>query len=169
VLQIVVLAIFPALLVVAAVSDLLTLRIPNWISLAILGLFLLVAPFAGLSWLIIGSHLALGAVLLVVGMVMFSLNLLGGGDVKLMAAIGLWTGWLALPAFLVWAALVGGALALTILLFRKGLFLAAFVMKPWILRLHDRQEGIPYGIALAGGALIVLPKTVWFALAVTPI
>jgi len=168
-LQVVILTIFPALLVIAAVSDLLTFKIPNWVSLGLLGLFVVVAPFADLSWTIIASHLALGVVLLLVGMVMFSMNLLGGGDAKLLAAVGLWTGWLALPAYLLWAAIMGGILALTLLMFRKAPLMAGMEATPWIARLHDKQAGIPYGIALAAGALIALPQTVWFALAVTPI
>ena len=168
-MQVVILTIFPALLVIAAVSDLLTFKIPNWVSLGLLGLFVVVAPFADLSWTIIASHLALGVVLLLVGMVMFSMNLLGGGDAKLLAAVGLWTGWLALPAYLLWAAIMGGILALTLLMFRKAPLMAGMEATPWIARLHDKQAGIPYGIALAAGALIALPQTVWFALAVTPI
>jgi len=168
VLQIVILTIFPALLVIAAVSDLLTFKIPNWISIGLLGLFVVVAPFAELSWTIIASHLVLGVVLLLVGMVMFSMNLLGGGDAKLLAAVGLWTGWLALPVYLLWAAIMGGILALTLIMFRKTPLIAGMEATPWIARLHDKQAGIPYGIALAAGALIALPQTVWFALAVTP-
>lgn len=168
-LQIVILTIFPALLVIAAVSDLLTFKIPNWISIGLLGLFVVVAPFAELSWTIIASHLVLGVVLLLVGMVMFSMNLLGGGDAKLLAAVGLWTGWLALPVYLLWAAIMGGILALTLIMFRKTPLIAGMEATPWIARLHDKQAGIPYGIALAAGALIALPQTVWFALAVTPI
>jgi prepilin peptidase CpaA len=32
----------------------------------------------------------------------------------------------------------------------------------WALRLHRRDAGIPYGLALAAGALLVYPQTVWF-------
>ena len=166
--QIIVLTILPALLIIAAVNDLMTVRIPNWVSLALLGLFLVAAPLAGLSWIIIGSHLALGAALLLIGMGMFAMNLLGGGDAKLLAAVGLWMGLPALPTFLVWAALAGGVLALTLLMFRRAPIAAAMAQTPWVTRLHDKQAGIPYGIALAAGALIALPQTVWFALAVTP-
>ncbi len=168
-LQIVILTILPALLIIAAVHDLLTFRIPNWVSLALLGLFLVVAPFAGLSWTIIGSHLALGAALLLVGMAMFAMNLLGGGDAKLLAAVGVWMGWLALPVYLVWAAIIGGLLALAVLTFRRTPLATMISATPWISRLHDKQAGIPYGIALAAGALIALPQTVWFAVAVTPL
>ena len=32
----------------------------------------------------------------------------------------------------------------------------------WALRLHRQDAGIPYGLALAAGALMVYPHTVWF-------
>ena len=32
----------------------------------------------------------------------------------------------------------------------------------WALRLHRHDAGIPYGLALAAGALLVYPHTVWF-------
>ncbi len=166
--QIIVLTILPALLIIAAVNDLMTFRIPNWISLALLGLFLVVAPLAGLGWMIIASHLALGFVLLLAGMAMFAMNLLGGGDAKLLAAVGLWMGLPAMPAYLAWAAIAGGLLALTILMFRRAPLAAAVAETPWIARLHDKEAGIPYGIALAAGALIALPQTAWFALLAMP-
>jgi prepilin peptidase CpaA len=53
-------------------------------------------------------------------------------------------------------------------MFRRAPIAAAMAQTPWVTRLHDKQAGIPYGIALAAGALIALPQTVWFALAVTP-
>ena len=168
-LQTTILTIFPALLIIAAVSDLLTFRIPNWVSLALVGLFIVAVPFSGLSWTIIAAHLALGMTLLVVGMAMFAMNLLGGGDAKLMAAIGLWVGWPSLPVYLAWTAIIGGLLALSLLMFRRAPLAAVMQARPWISRLHDRQAGIPYGIALAAGALFALPQTVWFALAVSGI
>ncbi len=168
-LQTTVLTIFPALLIVAAVSDLLTFRIPNWVSLALVGLFVVVVPFSGLSWLIVASHLALGVTLLFIGMAMFAMNLLGGGDAKLLAAIGLWVGWITLPVYLIWAAIIGGLLALSLLMFRRLPLATPLREMPWVSRLHDTQAGIPYGIALAAGALLALPQTVWFALSATPI
>jgi len=169
VLQTTILTLFPALLIVAAISDLLTFRIPNWVSLALVGLFVVAVSFAGMSWAMIAGHVALGLALLFAGMAMFAMNLLGGGDAKLMAAIGLWVGWTSLPVYLAWTAIIGGLLALSLLMFRRVPLAAAMQTRPWISRLHDRDAGIPYGIALAAGALFALPQTVWFALAVSGI
>lgn len=162
VLDLVVLTLFPALLVGAAAGDLLTFRIPNWVSIAVVALFVPAAVLAGFDWTQAGLHAALALCLLAGGMGLFAMGLLGGGDAKLLAATGLWMGWGALPAYLVWAALIGGVLAAMVLLFRKMPLAGIEGRAAWIGRLHDRQQGIPYGIALAGGALMALPQTIWF-------
>ncbi|MEQ9520385.1 MAG: prepilin peptidase [Parvibaculum sp.] len=155
--------VFPALLVIAAVGDLMTYRIPNWISIALAGLFCGTALVSELSWLQVGVHVGIGILLLMVGMALFQFNFLGGGDAKLLAAAGLWIGWPALPVYLVWVAFAGGMLALCLVLFRRTPLPANLSLSPWVERLHDRNAGIPYGIALAIGAMMALPQTVWFA------
>jgi len=169
VLELAVLTIFPALLVVAAVGDLLTFRIPNWVSLALAGLFVVTGVLAGLGWEAFGFHVALAMMLLLVGMGLFALNLLGGGDAKLLAAVGLWMGWAAMGTYLVWAAIAGGILAVLLILFRKITLPERLTVPLWVARLHSKHEGIPYGIALAVGALMALPQTIWFELVVTPL
>jgi prepilin peptidase CpaA len=80
-----------AALVVAAVYDVRTRRIPNLLALSLIiaGLlrFALTSNSLTITQAIIG--LVLG---FVVGTVLFALRALGGGDVKLLAAIGVWTG-----------------------------------------------------------------------------
>jgi prepilin peptidase CpaA len=39
------------------------------------------------------------------------------------------------------------------------------VRQAWIVTLHDARSGIPYGVALAAGAFILLPSTEIFRLA----
>ena len=68
-------------------------------------------------------------------------------------------------AFLV--SLFGGALALLLLSLRRWPLPAALMGQSWLVRLHDSRSGIPYGIALAAGALVLLPHTDIFRLAVT--
>ena len=99
-LQLLVLAVFPALVIVAAVHDLTTFTIPNWISLALVALFLPAALIAGLSLGQLGMAAAVGFVLLCVGIGMFAMGWIGGGDAKLLAAAGLWLGWPAALHFL---------------------------------------------------------------------
>ena len=69
------------------------------------------------------------------GMVLFSLNLVGGGDAKLLAAAGLWIGYDQLVPFLLYVTIFGGALALLLLAYRR--FPAGALPLPaWAARLH---------------------------------
>jgi prepilin peptidase CpaA len=83
-----------------------------------------------------------------------------------MAAIGLWIGFGQMLPFLLYAAIFGGVFALFLILFRKLPLPMALASRPWLLRLHGHEEGIPYGVALAGAALVVLPQTAIAGLAV---
>ena len=59
-------------------------------------------------------------------------------------------------------AVLGGALALLILAYRRCPAYA-FPLPNWALRLHAKGEGMPYGIAIAAGALAVYPSTQVYA------
>lgn len=154
------LLVFPAAMAYAAASDLLTMRIANSVSLGLAAAFLLVALIAGMPVQDMLLHLAVGAGLLVAGMLLFSLNLLGGGDAKLLAAAALWIGYDQLGLFLFSVTLFGGALALLLLAYRR-LPAAALPLPAWAVRLHTAGGGMPYGIAIAAGALTVYPLTRW--------
>ena len=156
------LLLFPALMAFAASSDLLTMTISNRVSLALVAAFAVVALVSGASLPVIGMHAAAGAVVLVAGFTCFSFGWIGGGDAKLAAAIALWLGFSHLPEFLVYASLCGGALTLLTIQFRL-LPLPAALRRPWILRLHEKGAGVPYGIALAAAALLVYPQTGWMS------
>jgi prepilin peptidase CpaA len=161
-LQVAILLIFPALMAFAGSMDLFTMTIPNRITLALVGAFLIMAPFSGMGWAELGSHLGAGLLMLVVGILMFSRGWLGGGDAKLLAATALWFGFEHLAVYLLLVAGVGGILASVIFCYRglvPPLWLCA---QPWAMRLHDRTVGIPYGIALATAALWIYPTTSWF-------
>ena len=157
-----VLTIFPGAMALAAVTDLLTMTVPNRLALALAALFFLVAPLVGLGWQDIGLHVALGLAALAVAFVLFSFGLIGGGDAKLFAATCLWLGPAAFP-YTIYAALIGGALTL-LLLFWRGLPLPATLSSQgWLVRLHSPKEGVPYGIALAASGLLVYPDTAFMA------
>lgn len=151
---------FPALVLVAAARDATSFTIPNWISLALAVLFPAAAFAAGMPLPAIGLHVAIGAAALIAGMVMFALRWLGGGDAKLIAAAMLWLGWPALMTFLLAAALTGGALAVLLLTMRRST-LRVFVLRgpPWMVRLAEPGEGVPYGVAIAAGVLAALPAS----------
>ena len=80
------LALFPAALIVAALWDLTSFTIPNWISLALVAAFAPAAFAAHPPMGVLLGCLATGGGALLLGMVMFSLGWIGGGDAKLFAA-----------------------------------------------------------------------------------
>ena len=160
ILQIALASAFPILMVVAAMTDLTTYTIPNWISLALIGAFLALAVAVGMPWAAFGWHLAVGAVALVAGMGMFAAGWVGGGDAKLLAAACLWLGWPATEAFLLDTAVAGGVLALVLLAARKDLVRACVPSRlGWINRLATPGEPAPYGVAIAVGALAAFPAS----------
>ena len=153
---------FPALMAFAAMSDMLTMTIPNRVSLALIAGFIAMAVLTGMPIKVLGMHFAAGALVLCVTFSMFALGWIGGGDAKLAAATGLWCGFGVLMEYLVFASVLGGLLTVAILYLRTFL-LPEFAMKiSWIARLHHYKTGIPYGIALAGAGLMVYPYTqIW--------
>jgi prepilin peptidase CpaA len=152
--------VFPALVLTGAVKDLLTFTIPNWISLAMLAAFPVAALASGLTIPAIGVSFAVGVAALVLGMGMFALRWIGGGDAKLFAAAALWLGWTAAPTFLLATALAGGGLALTLLALRAPAWRPYLLLGPrWMSRLAEPQEDVPYGVAIAVGALAAYPLT----------
>jgi prepilin peptidase CpaA len=156
------LTIFPLLVSLAGASDLLTMTIPNRVSVLLAAGFVTCGLLVGLAPSDAALHLASAVLVLAVGFGMFAAGWIGGGDAKLAAAIALWFGFGSLLDFLLTAMIAGGALTLIILALRR-LPLPAFALGwTWASRLHDRRTGVPYGIALAAAALLVYPSsTLW--------
>jgi len=161
-IELLLLTVFPGAVLFAAAMDLFTMTIPNRISLALIAGFVLLAPFIGLGPWEMASHLGAGLVVLACGIALFIPGWVGGGDVKLAAAVALWLGFDHVLIFLLFASLAGGSLASTILALRQMPMPAFIATQPWAARLLRRGGGIPYGIALAAGALWVYPQSAWF-------
>ena len=155
------LMLFPALMAFAAASDLFTMTISNRVSLLLVAGFVVLALFGGMGQDGLLSHLGAGAAVLAVSFTCFALGWVGGGDAKLAAATGLWFGFGHLMDYLIYASLFGGALTLLLLQFRQWPLPVALGSQAWLLKLHHKETGIPYGIALALGALMVYPETEW--------
>lgn len=150
--------VFPALMIVAALKDATSFTIPNWISLVLIAAFPVAALAAGLPLSAIGWSLTAGLAGLAIGMVMFALRWMGGGDAKLLAAAFLWLGWSQAGLFVVATAVVGGLLALVLLLLRSNWTgLVAHRFPGWLQRLASPKEAMPYGIAIAAGGLAAFP------------
>jgi prepilin peptidase CpaA len=157
------LAVFPAGVIVAALKDATSFTIPNWISAALVLAF---APVA------LALHLPLSAVIacaltgvaaLLAGMGMFALGWCGGGDAKLMAACALWLGWPGVLTFLLATGVAGGLLAAGLMAARRGMIGPMVAADGWLGRLLSPEEDLPYGLAIAVGALSAFPSSVLLA------
>ena len=155
------LLLFPALMAFAAASDLFTMTISNRVSLALAVGFLVLALASGMEPSEILSHLGAGVGVLAASFVCFAFGWIGGGDAKVAAAAALWFGFGHLLNYLVYASLFGGVLTLLLLQFRQWPLPYQLAGQAWLLKLHAKDSGIPYGIALAIGALVVYPETDW--------
>jgi prepilin peptidase CpaA len=160
------LLLFPAMMAYAASSDLMTMTISNRISLILIGGFAALAPIAGMGLADITSHVTAAAMMLALGLVCFARGWIGGGDAKLAAATTLWLGFEHLVPYLIYASLIGGVLTLLLLRLRITPLPAVLAGQDWIRRLHRKDAGIPYGIALATAALVIYPETPWMTPAV---
>lgn len=130
----------------AGIEDAVRLRISNLTTLVVLIGAIVAAVIAGPSWSL-WQNVAVFAVILLLGTVAFSAGWLGGGDVKLLAATGLWLDLRTAPWFLGTVFLSGGLVALCYIVSRP---------------LRRRSKGswksrrIPYGIAIAVGAMAMI-------------
>ncbi|MBS0232630.1 MAG: prepilin peptidase [Proteobacteria bacterium] len=157
----VVLMAFPVAMAFAAANDLFTMKIPNRIPLVLFGSFVVVALLTRMPFDVLGTNLAIGLAVLAATFTLFALNLLGGGDAKLVAAGALWIGADHIIDYLAFITIFGGALSLAVLAYRMTPA-TALPLPAWAVRLHMHKGPIPYGIAIAAGALAVFPKTALF-------
>jgi prepilin peptidase CpaA len=150
---------FPVSLLLAAFSDLRTMTIPNRLCLFIAIAFFPTALMANLSlndWI---GCLSMGALGFVLGMVMFALRFMGGGDAKLIAAASLWVGFGGYISFIAYTAIAGGALTLALLSLRKLNAYYAPPLPDWAARLMLPKGDIPYGVAICAGGLLAIPHS----------
>ncbi|PZU72690.1 prepilin peptidase [Brevundimonas sp.] len=151
---------FPALVIVGGLHDLTTMKIPNWISLTLVAVFFPAALAAGVAPMDIAAHVGVGVAALLAGMAMFALNWIGGGDAKLLAAGCLWMGVSGALPFLLWTGVAGGGLCLILMSARSYYPMVAPSMpQAWVVRLMQPKGDIPYGVAIAVGALLALPES----------
>jgi len=139
-------AVLAILLVVAAVIDVRTFTISNRLNLTVA----LLAPLYWLStslplWPGVGIQLAAGAGVFVVLAGAFYAGMMGGGDVKLAAALALWFQPASIIKFLLLMSVAGGVLTLGILAFHR-------------LKRREGRPEIPYGVAIAFGGLAILAQ-----------
>lgn len=146
---------FGGLLLVAAYSDIATMTIPNWVSIALAAAFPVMALIVGMPLASIGWHLLFGFCILLLAFLLFQFNIFGGGDAKLIAAAAVWTGLSAFGEFALWTAIAGGVLALSLLITRWRVK-PAETRPPFVNRLLRARGGVPYGVAIMTGGLMAL-------------
>jgi prepilin peptidase CpaA len=140
------------LLLAAAIEDAVRLRISNLIVLLVLVAALVAVAIAGPE-LALWKNLVVFLGLLAIGTPMFAAGKLGGGDVKLLAAVGLWFDFAGALWMILAVVLAGGLLALVVLMLRAFGWSEETRRRVVLLR---PRGGIPYGVAIAAGALIAM-------------
>lgn len=154
-------ALFPVLMIAAGASDVLALRISNRLVIGIAAAAFPAAWIAGMPLPLFGMHMAVAAGLLAAGYGLFSFGLVGGGDAKLLAAAGLWFGGAGLMQFFIMTAMAGGALALALMAWSNFRIHAEILKAPVLGRFGIITPPIPYGFALAIGAVAAYPESWW--------
>ena len=140
-------AILAALLIWAAIVDLRTRTIPNWLNLVIAAMAPLFWWASGISFYPDAVERICGAYLIfVVFFGMFSLGGMGGGDVKMGTAIALWFAPLATFFFFILTSFAGGFVSV-----------GAWIYHHKIRRSEGKTE-VPYGVAIAFGGLWLLAQ-----------
>lgn len=144
----------------AIVSDLRRLIIPNWIPIALVAAFPIFA-LVHLGVDRIPAHVLVAVVVFLISLVFFVADWMGGGDIKLLAALMLWVGPGTAPEFLVVMSLLGAMLAITLMIVRS--FPSA--VDPWgqtivVRRIIElaRLGQCPYGVAIGTTALLFAPR-----------
>jgi len=141
------LALLAALLVIAAVTDIRSRIISNRLN-AVVALLAVPWWFAiHLSGYEMLFQLGLAGAVLVLFAICFALGMMGGGDVKLLAALGLWFPLTRMLAMLEVMALAGGLLTIGMAVAHK-------------LRKAPGKPEIPYGVAIVGAALLVVTNDI---------
>lgn len=154
-----VMVIFPLCMAMAACSDLLTMTIPNRLSVLLIASFVAIAPFTGLSLPDFLMHLGAGGVVFAVCFGLFAFGIMGGGDAKILTASAIWFGMNeSLVAYMIWVSVFGGLLSIVILLMRSqhNLILAYGIRVPETM-LHKKK--VPYGIAIGAAAFMAYPSS----------
>lgn len=143
-------------MVAVIVSDAVRYTIPNWLNGAILALYIPAAFLlpADVLWALLAA-----TIVLAVGLGLFAMGLMGGGDVKLLFVLTLWTGWgQAALQLMALTAIMGGLLVVIVLMLR-ALF-PPFLLKKdpnrVLPRLLTRKQAVPYGLAIAAAFLWLL-------------
>lgn len=134
------------LLLLAAIGDLRSRTISNWLNGAIA---FLAIPFwfaADLPlWPDVVLQIGVALLVFVVFALLFNLGMMGGGDVKMLTALALWLPWGAVLKLIVIMSIAGGVLTLVMLIGSR-------------IRKNKEKLEVPYGVAIAFGGLWIIAE-----------
>lgn len=143
---------YALILVSAAGQDIWQLRISNIFPVALIALFVIATTIIGMPSDVWQNAVGFAAMLMI-GLLLFAKRWLGGGDVKLFAATAIWFNFAGLWKLIFWVTAAGALLALILIVSRRLLFASGATTSgnhPVLVA----KGPIPYGMAIAAGALI---------------
>jgi prepilin peptidase CpaA len=132
-----------------------------------MAVFAAAAVMSGATWSVIGAHALTGFVALAIGIALFALGLIGGGDAKFFAAISLWMGSDLILKYCLLFAMIGGGFALLVVVLRRVPLPAFTARISMINHLIQPKAGLPYGVALGAAGLLLLTSVPLFQMAVS--
>jgi prepilin peptidase CpaA len=144
----------------AALEDVRLFKIPNWASTTVAVAFV---PYSLLYWgvLPVGLHLVIAAAIFVVTATFWRFRLIGGGDVKLLTAVGLWLGPDLALTFMILMTIAAVAIAIALFLIRKfsWVIYAGTPLRPMLRMVAIAETGkCPYALPIAIAALTTVPQ-----------
>lgn len=165
-LEAAIVVIFPMCMALGAMTDLISMKIPNRVSILLAGSFLVIAPLTGMDLTTFGWHLVAGASVFAVCFVLFAIRAMGGGDAKILASSALWFGFGAeLLEYITYVGYFGAILTILVLVLRANSNALMSTKIPMPLYVYNSSAGVPYGIAIGIAALIAYPNTALFSFA----
>jgi len=157
------------ILSIAMINDIINYRIPNICPLCIVILFFVTvyAPGLNTEWIDISQNIIVFVCSLLLGFVLFTLRICGGGDAKIIASISLWMGPAAMLQFCIVMSILGGLLALSYIFLHSPvgqyiLYKTNIKLYKWVM-----PNVIPYGVAVCISAIINLPNSYAFQAIIT--
>jgi prepilin peptidase CpaA len=147
------------MLIACAYNDFSHMKIPNLLTGSLAILFSLWAVTVGLSTMDVLQHVGVGLAVFVGAAILFKFCLIGGGDVKLLAATGLWAGPALVIPHLTITSLLAGGLLIALILARTIYFSVLTAIQysgvPPVPQVLQPGAGVPYGAAIAASAIIL--------------
>lgn len=154
--------VFCGFLIAAMVGDVRKFRITNKLNFGFAASFFVFALLLGMDAKLILGHVAIGAIAFFVCFVLFFVNLIGGGDVKLVGATALWLGGAPMYNYVMLSAVLGGLVGILLIAARFGAKKIGLPKKPiWLRGILRRKAHMPYGVALGLGGILAMPLADW--------